>query len=418
MALYDTRFGLPQSVADYLNQGLPSIDQPLTVDLINPQPPVEDEDDQVLKQLYPQNVSSGGDGAFNPYNTNLDSSNIRTQRNYVNPFPYDPMDDFGTSDYGYIEQPKKGIQGLFDQYVKTSIPAQLIGGGVKRLLNLLPVNRTGIMQNELLGAGFALDNIGRIVAAPGKYNTPEGIMAGYNLAAREQDFDDPKNVFNKRTSTIRNTLKDKYGLSDQQIDQALSEIEEEGEYKGPFGYNETLGKTTNLFENLFNINKARNIIEDKQKATDIIFNRKLEERRQKDIQKAIDKEKSKPTATTFNPKTTSGGAGTYNPGKDNSGDGGYGNTRGDSYGDKSGSRSRDNRSSDLGFSDIRLKENVELIGKSPSNINIYKFNYKDNPTTYQGAMAHEVPWASVKHSNGYMMVDYNLIDIEFKKYNA
>jgi hypothetical protein len=25
MALYDTRFGLPQGVADYLNQGLPSI---------------------------------------------------------------------------------------------------------------------------------------------------------------------------------------------------------------------------------------------------------------------------------------------------------------------------------------------------------------------------------------------------------
>jgi hypothetical protein len=25
MALYDTRFGLPQSVVDYLNQGLPSI---------------------------------------------------------------------------------------------------------------------------------------------------------------------------------------------------------------------------------------------------------------------------------------------------------------------------------------------------------------------------------------------------------
>ena len=71
-----------------------------------------------------------------------------------------------------------------------------------------------------------------------------------------------------------------------------------------------------------------------------------------------------------------------------------------------------------GFSDIRLKENVELIGKSPSNINIYKFNYKNNPTTYQGAMAHEVPWASVKHSNGYMMVDYNKIDVNFKKYNA
>ena len=85
--------------------------------------------------------------------------------------------------------------------------------------------------------------------------------------------------------------------------------------------------------------------------------------------------------------------------------------------DYSGTSTRDkhDRSSDLGFSDIRLKENVGLIGKSPSNINIYKFNYKDSPTTYQGAMAHEVPWASVKHSSGYMMVDYNQIDVEFKK---
>jgi hypothetical protein len=67
------------------------------------------------------------------------------------------------------------------------------------------------------------------------------------------------------------------------------------------------------------------------------------------------------------------------------------------------------------FSDKRLKENIELIGKSPCNINIYKFNYKNNPTTYQGVMADEVSWASVKHPNGYMMVDYNKIDVEFKK---
>ena len=96
----------------------------------------------------------------------------------------------------------------------------------------------------------------------------------------------------------------------------------------------------------------------------------------------------------------SGGGKGYDPGADYSG---------------SDKRSQDNRSSDLGFSDIRLKENVELIGKSPSNINIYKFNYKNSPTTYQGAMAHEVPWASIKHSNGYMMVDYNQIDVNFKK---
>ena len=107
--------------------------------------------------------------------------------------------------------------------------------------------------------------------------------------------------------------------------------------------------------------------------------------------------------------TTSGGRGNYQSSRDHSGAGGYGGR---------GRASREARSTDLGFSDIRLKENVELIGKSPSNINIYKFNYKDSSTTYQGAMAHEVPWASVKHSNGYMMIDYNKIDVEFKLYDV
>jgi len=79
-------------------------------------------------------------------------------------------------------------------------------------------------------------------------------------------------------------------------------------------------------------------------------------------------------------------------------------------------QARHERSSDLGFSDIRLKDNVELIGKSPSNINIYKFNYLNDPTVYQGVMAQEVPWASVKADNGYLMVDYNKVDVDFKKW--
>ena len=69
------------------------------------------------------------------------------------------------------------------------------------------------------------------------------------------------------------------------------------------------------------------------------------------------------------------------------------------------------------FSDIRLKTNIEFIGKSPSNINIYSFSYIGNPTKYVGVMAHEVPWASEKHSNGYLMVDYNKLDVEFKRLN-
>ena len=29
-------------------------------------------------------------------------------------------------------------------------------------------------------------------------------------------------------------------------------------------------------------------------------------------------------------------------------------------------------------------------------------------------MAQEVPWASVKHDSGYLMVDYNKVDVDFK----
>ena len=136
-----------------------------------------------------------------------------------------------------------------------------------------------------------------------------------------------------------------------------------------------------------------------------------QEQNQKDIEKAagVRAAKAAQNFTRNNPNYGNAEA-NINPGS--GGGKGY-----DPQADYSGSdkRSQDNRSSDLGFSDIRLKENVELIGKSPSNINIYKFNYKDSPTTYQGAMAHEVPWASIKHSNGYMMVDYNKIDVNFKK---
>ena len=69
------------------------------------------------------------------------------------------------------------------------------------------------------------------------------------------------------------------------------------------------------------------------------------------------------------------------------------------------------------FSDIKLKTNIELIGKSPSNINIYEFSYIGSPIKYVGVMAHEVPWAAEKHKSGYLMVDYNKVDVEFRRLN-
>ena len=69
-------------------------------------------------------------------------------------------------------------------------------------------------------------------------------------------------------------------------------------------------------------------------------------------------------------------------------------------------------------SDRRLKKNINLIGKSPSGINIYSFEYIDSKWgkgVYQGVMAQEVPHATVHQSDGYLSVDYSKVDVEFKE---
>ena len=72
-------------------------------------------------------------------------------------------------------------------------------------------------------------------------------------------------------------------------------------------------------------------------------------------------------------------------------------------------------------SDRRLKENITLIGTSESGINIYTFEYKYKFSQaglglFQGVMSDEVPAEAVSvDEHGYDMVDYSLIDVEFKK---
>ena len=67
------------------------------------------------------------------------------------------------------------------------------------------------------------------------------------------------------------------------------------------------------------------------------------------------------------------------------------------------------------LSDIRLKKNIKLVGKSPKGIKIYNFKYKGDDKTYQGVIAHQVPQASTPNQFGYLMVDYNKLDVEFKE---
>lgn len=64
----------------------------------------------------------------------------------------------------------------------------------------------------------------------------------------------------------------------------------------------------------------------------------------------------------------------------------------------------------MAFSDERLKENIEPIGKSDNGTRLYSYNYIDDPTPRVGPMAQEVaethPDAVAMDPSGYLKVDY------------
>jgi hypothetical protein len=298
MALYDTRFGLPQGVADYLNQALPDISNLYTPPVagINPIKPDPDDPEGIIS-LYPQVAASGDGGGFSPYSIDPRDVTIRTSDQY-NPYAYRQaaesryVGDLYPTETGLQKQMSMypdyyGVQGRtltgIEQLMsKIPTPLGFIKRGIDALADKLPVNRTAIFQNELLGQGFKLDNIGRIVTD--NYNTPEGIMAGYNPVSggllnmlTGGAYGEPTTYgldksFDKRTETISNTLKEKYGMSDAEVAAALT-----GEYKGSV--------QTPLINRLSLIQQARNKFASAQQAKDIITQRK-EEQRAKEEQKA------------------------------------------------------------------------------------------------------------------------------------
>ena len=64
-------------------------------------------------------------------------------------------------------------------------------------------------------------------------------------------------------------------------------------------------------------------------------------------------------------------------------------------------------------SDRRLKVNVEIVGKLPSGLHVYEFNYVWGGERQRGVMAQEVlqviPQAVSVGPNGYMTVDYGMV---------
>ena len=221
-------------------------------------------------------MGGGGGGGFNPYSP--DMSQIRTD--YRPNFDFRAYQDFdgryGDSlttmdrkqmdmypDYYGVNKgvPTTGIGAAFNKiadfipYVGTfKRGAEFIGGILK---DKLPINRRAILENELRGSGILTDDIGRIVAGQGGYNTPEGIMAGYNAAKMTEG------TFDKRTGNISETL-GKKGISAADIqgiiDGTISDEEIEDKY----------GVSTNLTSNLRNIELAKQaFINNKIKANQI-----------------------------------------------------------------------------------------------------------------------------------------------------
>ena len=204
----------------------------------------------------------GGSTPDTPSN-NIIGSQINQGGDTSSPFNPDPTTIRSFIPMGENFQNKKpsllsqGIGKIMDnpfvQAVGAAInPAMFLA---RQAATILPVNERAIAENLAGNIGVRVDDIGRIVNT-GDYNTPEGVMAGYNLdKVTDKTFTD-------RIDTIGNTLQDKYGLSKEQVqglvDGTLSE--EEIDEVNKLGFNKTMGTTTNLISQIRNVKIAQDNI--------------------------------------------------------------------------------------------------------------------------------------------------------------
>ena len=199
-----------------------------------------------LPTLY---QGGGGGGGFNPYNTNM--SNVR--QDYRPDFDFRAYQDFEGRYGDSLETMDRKQMDMYPDYygVNTGVPKTGIGAAFSKIADFIPyvgtfkrgaeflgntfgrfmpVNERAIAENEARGLGVFTDDIGRVVTD--NYNTPQGIMAGYNLNKIDQG------TFDKRRSTIEKAIErrkasgqDYSGLMDK-----LGLLEEaEDLYLGPTG---------------------------------------------------------------------------------------------------------------------------------------------------------------------------------------
>jgi len=212
----------------------------------------------------------GGEGGYNPYTPN---NNVRTD--FRPNYEFRQFQDFGNltsdqlttaqnkemdmySDY-YRGPPESGLS----KFASKAIDFVPFIGTAKRIAGFfsdkIPINQRAILENQLRGQGVLTDDIGRIALGQGmSYNTPEGIMAGYNASKMNEG------TFDKRTDKISETLGSKYGISQADIQGLIDGTLDDDDISSKYGIN------TNLTSNIRNITLAKqNFITQQNKAAEI-----------------------------------------------------------------------------------------------------------------------------------------------------
>ena len=178
---------------EYLNQGMPDITQApgTTTPTPTPTPTPVTPQNPNAPTLPSGGGGGGGGGGNNVYNSNSNSNYLtRPYQNAIN----DSL--LGTPDYQGVEQ-TSGLESLMGKIPGMTMLANAIG-------SKLPVNQTAILNNELIGAGMQLNDIGQFVSDGGAAYKEDGsnIMAGYNASKVTQE------TFDKRRDVIEKNMKD------------------------------------------------------------------------------------------------------------------------------------------------------------------------------------------------------------------
>jgi hypothetical protein len=157
-----------------------------------------------------------------PYNMNaMNNPNVRTQRDYRDP---------RSSMMDAAPKQNFSVSGVLKGLALNALPGMGMINIAKGVAGLLPANKRALMENELLGKGYSLDSLGRIVTD--NYNSKEGIMAGYNANQLTEKS------FQNRIDTIKETIgrKQAKGLDTSVLENRLDLLDQaKTDILGPTG---------------------------------------------------------------------------------------------------------------------------------------------------------------------------------------